>query len=144
MHPYLMSLTGGVLIGLATWLLLFTLGRVAGISGIVAGLLAPGPHAPGDRVWRLAFFAGLVLAGAVVMGWVAQPAVAPRPLWLVAVAGLLVGYGTVLGSGCTSGHGVCGLGRRSGRSLAATLVFMGLGMATVALVKALAGAGGAA
>ncbi len=136
MHPFLQSLAGGVLIGLASWLLLFTLGRVAGISGIAGGLIAPRAVPASDRGWRWAFVMGLVVAGAVMAWATGQSQVAPRPIFLLLAAGLLVGYGTVTGSGCTSGHGVCGLGRRSGRSLAATLVFMGLGMATVALANA--------
>ena len=137
MHPFLQSLAGGVLIGLSAWLLLFTLGRVAGISGIAGGLMLPYPAPQGDRGWRLAFILGLVVAGAVMAALTAQPQMAQRPVVLLVAAGLLVGYGTVTGSGCTSGHGVCGLGRRSGRSLVATLTFMALGMATVAVAKAL-------
>ena len=136
MHPFLQSLAGGVLIGLASWLLLFTLGRVAGISGIAGGLIAPRAVPASDRGWRWAFVLGLAVAGAVMAWATGQSQVAPRPIFLLLAAGLLVGYGTVTGSGCTSGHGVCGLGRRSGRSLAATLVFMGLGMATVAVANA--------
>jgi uncharacterized protein len=137
MHPFLLSLVGGLLIGLASWLLLLTLGRVAGISGIASGLMASGPLQQGERGWRWAFLAGLLLAGGVAASVIGHPATgAARPLSLLAVAGLLVGYGTVLGSGCTSGHGVCGLGRLSARSLAATLTFMGTGMLTVWLAKA--------
>ncbi len=139
MHPFLQSLVGGVLIGLAAWLLLFTLGRVAGISGIAGGLIVPYLAPPGDRGWRVAFVLGLVSTGLLMAMLTAQPQIAQRPVGLLVAAGLLVGYGTITGSGCTSGHGVCGLGRRSGRSLAATLVFMGLGMATVAVAKALIG-----
>ncbi len=136
MHPFLWSLIGGIVIGLSSWLLLFSLGRVAGISGITSGLLVP--NAPsGDHAWRWAFVLGLIGAGAAMATLTAQPQIAQRPVLLLVVAGLLVGYGTVTGSGCTSGHGVCGLGRRSVRSLAATLVFMGLGMSTVAIAKAL-------
>jgi uncharacterized protein len=139
MHPFLLSLLGGLLIGLASWLLLFTLGRVAGISGIASGLMVPAAMPRGERGWRWAFVAGLVVAGGVAVSVIGQPALAAtRPVGLLVVAGLLVGYGTVLGSGCTSGHGVCGLGRRSARSLAATLTFMGAGMVTVWLGKALA------
>ncbi len=137
MHPFLQSLLGGVLIGLASWLLLFTLGRVAGISGIAGGLIVPHAVPRSDRAWRWAFVLGLVLVGAAMAWATGQPEAAPRPILLLLAAGLLVGYGTVTGSGCTSGHGVCGLGRRSGRSLVATLVFMGLGMTTVAAAKAL-------
>ncbi|MFI5444249.1 YeeE/YedE family protein [Polaromonas sp. UC242_47] len=128
MHPYLQSLVGGLLIGLASWLLLASLGRIAGISGIVSGLLS---RDRSDVAWRWAFLAGLVLAGAATAAWLQPPATPLRPLALLLVAGLLVGFGTVLGSGCTSGHGVCGLGRRSLRSLVATLTFMGAGVATV-------------
>jgi uncharacterized protein len=138
MHPFLQSLFGGVLIGLASWLLLATLGRVAGISGIVGGLLGRERASADERNWRWAFIFGLMVAGVLAMAWSGQPAIPPLALrspWLLAAAGLLVGFGTVLGSGCTSGHGVCGLGRRSARSLVATLVFMGFGVATVALAK---------
>ncbi|WP_394791705.1 YeeE/YedE family protein [Rhodoferax sp.] len=131
MHPFLQAALGGILIGLACWLLLASLGRIAGISGIVAGLLSP---QPGERGWRWAFLAGLVGVG----GWLmhGMPA-AVAPSWgLAGVAGLLVGFGTVLGSGCTSGHGVCGLGRRSLRSLVATVVFMVCGFATVFVARA--------
>jgi uncharacterized protein len=85
----------------------------------------------GERAWRWAFVAGLVLAGAAVAALLNTPVMATRPLPLLIIAGLLVGFGTVLGSGCTSGHGVCGLGRRSVRSLVATLTFMGASVATV-------------
>lgn len=131
-HPFLQAAVGGILIGLASWLLLASLGRVAGISGIAAGALIPTPGAaPGERAWRWAFVAGLVLAGAATAALLQMPTIATRPLPLLIVAGLLVGFGTVMGSGCTSGHGVCGLGRRSVRSLVATLTFMGAGFATV-------------
>jgi uncharacterized membrane protein YedE/YeeE len=126
---------GGLLIGMASWLLLFTLGRVAGISGIASGLMSPNAMAPGERGWRWAFMAGLVVVGGIAAWTTGQPGMATRPVGLLVLAGLLVGYGTVLGSGCTSGHGVCGLGRRSARSLVATLTFMGAGMVTVWLGK---------
>lgn len=127
------------MIGLASWLLLASLGRIAGVSGIASGVLVP---ARGDTGWRVAFRIGLILAGAVTAYLLKTPLTAPRPLWLLWVGGLLVGFGTVLGSGCTSGHGVCGLGRRSGRSLVATLVFMGSGVATVFAVRLLSAAAG--
>jgi uncharacterized protein len=137
MHPFLQSLIGGVLIGVASWLLLFTLGRVAGISGIAGGLISPHAVPASDRGWRWAFLLGLV-GGGLIMATVSDlPQAAPRGPVLLVVAGLLVGYGTVMGSGCTSGHGVCGLGRRSMRSLVATLTFMGFGVATVAALKLL-------
>jgi uncharacterized protein len=131
-HPFLQAAAGGLLIGLASWLLLASLGRIAGISGIASGALVPTKGAlAGERAWRWAFVAGLVGVGAAAAALLHTPVVAARPLPLVIIAGLLVGFGTVLGSGCTSGHGVCGLGRRSVRSLVATLTFMGAGIATV-------------
>jgi uncharacterized membrane protein YedE/YeeE len=128
------SLLGGVLIGVAASALLFFDGKVAGVSGIVGGLLRPGA---GDHAWRVAFVAGLLAGGVLVR--LALPsaftiAVAEPPLLLVA-AGLLVGFGTQLGNGCTSGHGVCGLSRGSGRSLVATATFMTAGALTVLVVR---------
>lgn len=127
------ALVGGLLIGLAAAILVLCNGRIAGISGIVGGLLRP---AAGGIVWRLAFLAGLVGAPLVY----ALVAALPRPQidagWgTLVVAGLLVGLGTRYGAGCTSGHGVCGLSRLSPRSLVATLAFMGAGFATVYVVR---------
>jgi uncharacterized protein len=131
-HPFVQATLGGILIGLASWLLLAALGRVAGISGIAAGALSPSKGVTADETaWRWAFLVGLVGIGALVTAYMHVPVIASRPYTLLVIAGLLVGYGTVLGSGCTSGHGVCGLGRRSVRSLVATLVFMGAGIVTV-------------
>lgn len=112
------------------------LGRVTGISGITATALT----SPRDSLWRYAFLLGLIGGGAIFVTafGVSTANVAHGP-WLI-VAGLLVGFGTVLGSGCTSGHGVCGLGRRSLRSFVATLTFMAAGMATVAILNAIKGA----
>ena len=123
------SLSGGILIGLAAGMLVLATGRVAGISGIVGGLLAPRRAEIG---WRLAFVAGLLAAPALWL--VAGPVPAPRidaGFGVLLVAGLFVGVGTSYGSGCTSGHGVCGISRLSPRSLAATGAFMLAGMATV-------------
>lgn len=134
MNGWQAGLVGGVLIGLAAALLLWSIGRIAGISGIVNGL----PVAPaGDRGWRIAFLAGLVAAGAVALALVPDaPARAQSgPAVSLIVAGLLVGFGTRMGSGCTSGHGVCGLARLSPRSLVAVSVFMAAGFATVYLVR---------
>lgn len=122
----LAPLAGGLLIGGASLLLLATCRRVAGISGIVDGLLPP---ARGDFGWRLAFLAGLGLGGLLLTGQLPHELTASRPVILL--AGLLVGLGSRLGSGCTSGHGVCGLGRRSPRSLAAVLTFMATAFLTV-------------
>jgi uncharacterized membrane protein YedE/YeeE len=131
-HPFVQAGIGGVLIGLASWLLLASLGRVAGISGIAANALVPAKNAAqGETAWRWAFIVGLVGMGALASNYMQVPTIAARPYSLLVLAGLLVGFGTVLGSGCTSGHGVCGIGRRSVRSLLATLMFMGAGIATV-------------
>jgi uncharacterized membrane protein YedE/YeeE len=129
----LTPLLGGALIGVAALVLLFGNGRTAGVSGIVGGIVRP---VRGDVSWRVAFVVGLVLAG--VLGHALRPesvTVSPRPLALLALAGLLVGAGTRIGSGCTSGHGVCGIARGSRRSLAATLTFVATGMATVTLLR---------
>lgn len=134
LHPYIQALLGGLLIGLASWLLLASLGRVTGISGIAASALSPTKGAPAEEAaWRWAFLIGLVGMGAVTASYMHVPVIAARPYPLLVIAGLLVGCGTVLGSGCTSGHGVCGMGRRSVRSLVATLVFMSAGMATTTI-----------
>ena len=135
MHPYVLSFIGGLLVGVSVWLMLIGLGRVTGVSGIAATAIAE----PRVSLWRFAFLLGLVLGGAMFASLfqITGVSVASTP-WLIA-AGLLVGFGTVLGGGCTSGHGVCGLGRRSKRSLAATLSFMVAGMVTVAVIRALQG-----
>jgi hypothetical protein len=127
---FIAPLAGGAAIGLSASLLLLFNGRVAGTSGILGGLLAP---KAGDIAWRAAFVAGLVLGGlalSALLPGAFDPASA-RPLGLVIVAGLLVGYGTRLGSGCTSGHGVCGVSRLSRRSIVATVTFLIAGMITV-------------
>ena len=129
---WLGGLGGGILLGLAATLALALDGRIAGISGILGGLVT----AAGDRPWRLAFLLGLPAGAglqALVAGGLPQQ-ISASPLLLV-VAGLLVGAGTRLGSGCTSGHGICGLARRSRRSVAATAVFMAVAMATVFVVR---------
>ena len=123
------------MIGLAATLLLWTHGRIAGVSGIAGALV--GAHAPADRGWRASFLIGLVAAGVAyqtVAGPVFEPSIS-RSLPVVIAAGLLVGYGTRVGHGCTSGHGVCGLARRSSRSLIATVTFIVTGVITVWLVR---------
>ena len=137
MTGWLFALLGGVLIGLAATLLLWSLGRIAGISGIVNGL---GSAARGDRAWRIAFLIGMMGAGAIVLQFVpAPPRMQTGATPLLLVAGVLVGFGTRMGNGCTSGHGVCGLGRLSWRSLAAVVTFMGSGIATVYVMRHLIG-----
>ena len=136
MNAYLMPLTGGVLLGLSAMWLLLSSGRIAGISGIVWGSLA-GP----ERVWRALFLLGLLVGGLVTHNVIGQPvpAESTAALWLIAASGLLVGLGTRMGDGCTSGHGVCGLGRRSPRSLVATLTLMTLGIVTVFVMQSMLG-----
>jgi uncharacterized membrane protein YedE/YeeE len=132
------SLAGGALIGLAAALLILGSGRIAGISGIMGGLFRP---AAGDTGWRIAFVVGLLAAPLVWGLFAALPAVqSDADSATLVIAGLLVGVGTRYGSGCTSGHGVCGLSRLSPRSLVATLAFMGAGFVTVHVVRHLAGA----
>ncbi len=130
--PLLASLTGGLLIGAAALGLLALSGRIAGISGIVGGLLPP---SRGDLGWRLAFLAGLLGGGLLIQALVGLPGAAPSSRGVLIAGGLLVGFGTRLGNGCTSGHGVCGLGRGSPRSLAAVLTFMGVAFLTVFLTR---------
>jgi uncharacterized membrane protein YedE/YeeE len=130
----LSGLLSGALIGLAAAALMLLTGRLAGVSGILGGLLTSHPN---DRAWRIAFVAGLIAAplGAALAGApLPRPAVATN-LALVASAGLLVGFGTRMGNGCTSGHGVCGFARLSARSIVATAVFMVAAVVTVAIVR---------
>jgi len=131
------SLIGGLLIGAAGVWLLAANGRIAGVSGILHGLFA---QPPGDRAWRTAFIAGLIAAG-VAWHLFAGPAPVRENFGLgwAAFAGLLVGFGTRVGGGCTSGHGVCGLGRFSLRSLVAVAVFMATGIAAAVITRHLLG-----
>ncbi|RZT11103.1 hypothetical protein SAMN05216319_0420 [Duganella sp. CF402] len=127
------SLAGGLLIGLAAALFVIFNGRIAGISGIIGGLIKP---QRGDIGWRVAFVAGLIIAPLIYALFLKLPEVqveADTPTLII--AGLIVGLGTRYGSGCTSGHGVCGISRLSPRSLVATAVFMAAGFATVFLVR---------
>jgi uncharacterized membrane protein YedE/YeeE len=112
---------GGLLIGLAVALMLLLNGRVAGISGIVGGLLT---LRAGDKIWRAAFVAGLVLSALAYVSTADVPVAVVAPLPVVVAGGLLVGFGARLGSGCTSGHGLCGMARLSRRSVAATATFL--------------------
>lgn len=132
------ALAGGLLIGAAAALLLLLKGRIAGISGIIGGLLHP---SPGDASWRALFLIGMMAAplGVLLLTGRLPQIHSLTSDRTVVVAGLLVGFGTRLGSGCTSGHGVCGLARRSKRSLAATLTFIGSGVLTVWVTRHLLG-----
>ncbi len=135
MHPFIAALVGGALIGLSAAFLMLVLGRIAGISGIVGGILPPSPAT--DWAWRAAFLVGLVAAPFLVAPFLGtMPIGAPvvgRPA--LVIAGLLVGVGTALGGGCTSGHGICGLARLSVRSIAAVATFMLVAAATVFIVR---------
>ncbi len=134
--PYA-SLAGGALIGVAAAMFVLLNGRIAGISGVVGGLFKP---AKGDVGWRIAFIVGLLIAPAIYALLAALPSPRIEAEWIALVsAGLLVGVGTRYGSGCTSGHGVCGLSRLSPRSLAATATFIGAGFATVFAMRHLLG-----
>ena len=133
------AIMGGALIGFSASLLWIANGRIAGISGIVGGVLAP---VHGDVAWRGMFLVGLIAAPLLyrAAGGVLPNLATPAPLIAVIAAGLLVGFGTRLGSGCTSGHGVCGLGRGSPRSLAATGTFIAIAVLTVLVARHLVGA----
>jgi uncharacterized membrane protein YedE/YeeE len=131
-------LIGGVLIGISASMLLLLKGRVFGVSGIVNGVLAP---KKGDTAWRVAALAGLFAAGLIFL-FVAPEMLVGKTSDSVAryvIAGLLVGFGTQLGSGCTSGHGVCGISRMSPRSIVSTLTFIGVGILIVAIIRSVGG-----
>ena len=128
-----MSLAGGIVLGLASAMFILFNGRVLGISGIVGGLLRPKTR---DIVWRLSFLLGMLVAPSLYVAFIGPMQASIDARWaMVIVAGLLVGIGTRYGSGCTSGHGVCGLSRMSPRSLVATLSFMAAGFLTVFLLR---------
>ena len=135
---FTMALIGGALIGVATVIMLVFNGRVTGISGITNGAVFGEKE---DRPWRWAFILGLLVGGALML------AIRPelfavgesKPLWMIALAGLLVGYGTIMGSGCTSGHAVCGISRLSPRSVVSTVIFMAFGFATASLMQLVLG-----
>ena len=143
-HPWVAALAGGVLIGVAVSLLLVANGRIAGISGIAGGLVqgwwradATGQQARRELPWRALFLLGLI-AGGGVGAWLIGAPVVERPgasAGLLAFAGVLVGYGTALGGGCTSGHGVCGLARLSRRSFVATAIFLGTAIVTTYVAR---------
>ena len=135
MHPYVLALIGGGLIGASAVMLMALTGRIAGISGIVGGLLPPKPA--DDRTWRIAFILGLVLAPTALTlltgdNRIGVPTIGPV---LLVASGLIVGVGAALGSGCTSGHGICGVSRLSTRSIAAVITFVATAMVTVFVVR---------
>ena len=141
MHHFtpIASLIGGILIGLSGAAMLLMNGKVAGISGIFAGLLSP---VKGDTLWKLCFVVGLLTGGLIlrILVPVAYDFGIVRPYGMLVVAGLLVGFGTRLGNGCTSGHGVCGISRLSPRSMVATATFIATGALVVYLVNHVIGA----
>lgn len=127
-NDFLMASAGGALIGLSAVLLLALNGRIAGISGIVNGVFT---RSLAEALWRVAFIAG-ILGGGLLFQSISQESLILRtdyPLWMTISGGLLVGFGTRMGSGCTSGHGICGISRLSPRSIVATAVFVAVGMA---------------
>ena len=132
------GLVGGVLIALGLAVILIGSGRIAGLSGIAAGLISPVTGA--DRAWRASFLVGALAVGAIfeVVSPSTYDAVAPHRMWVVAFSGLLVGVGTRLSNGCTSGHGLCGIARLSKRSILATMTFFAVGVVTATLVGRLA------
>lgn len=128
------AFSGGLLIGLSATLLLLLNGRIAGISGMLGGLLTSNGL---ERWWRLVFMLGIIV-GAFVFNLIWPGSYQPRvsfPIWLLALAGLLVGFGTRMGNGCTSGHAICGIARLSVRSIVATITFMASGFITVYLIR---------
>lgn len=133
MHPLVLASIGGVIIGISAFILLWFNGRIAGISGILEGVF----DRTSERGWRLAFLAGMLIGGGILLALNPElfgQAERRSPL-AIAAAGLLVGFGTRLGSGCTSGHGICGMPRMSVRSLVAVVTFMVTGAATVFVVE---------
>lgn len=133
MIHWFLPLLGGVLIGLSATMLLLLNGRIAGISGIVNGLMRR--QAAGEWAWRGAFVLGLLVAGGITITLMGADTPSPVSVPMLIIAGLLVGFGTRLGNGCTSGHGVCGLGRLSMRSLAAVVTFTLVAIVTVWIVR---------
>jgi uncharacterized membrane protein YedE/YeeE len=136
----LMSFAGGVLIGLSAVLLMFFQGRIMGATGILSGLITGG--VPGDKIWRAAMVVGMIAGPLLVLGLAGQmPAVeVPISLPMILIGGFIVGIGVTFGSGCTSGHGVCGLARLSPRSFVATLTFMVVAFVTVYVLRHVIGA----
>ena len=133
MFAYTTPLVGGLLIGATAVALMYLLGRIAGVAGIIWGAVSAQP----DNPWRWLFIVGLVIGPLLyhLLAGAPNPAPSTLPWWQAVAGGLLVGFGVKMGSGCTSGHGVCGIGRLSPRSLAATVTFMATGIMTVYLIR---------
>ena len=142
MNTVYLPLLGGVMIGLASAIMMVWNGRIAGISGIVDGVISPlASRKSGDFGWKAWFLVGMLVMGGVLLIVRPEsfPSAMPRSTGAIVVAGLLVGFGTRLGSGCTSGHGVCGMSRFSPRSIVATLTFIAVGMLVVAGIRHMLG-----
>jgi len=134
MHPFVLALIGGGLVGLAAVMMMGLKGRIAGVSGILSGVFT---DSSGERMWRILFVLGIAIGGAIP-ALMSDSFVPPAPdtsALLVIIGGLAVGVGTGLGSGCTSGHGICGISRLSPRSMVATCTFMAAGFICVFLLK---------
>lgn len=132
MHPFMMAFLGGALLGLAVMGYLYVHGRIAGISGLIAQVLNPATIFKTPAVW---FLSGLILVPFIYKQLTTPTIQLDANPWMMIVAGLLVGFGTRLGSGCTSGHGICGISRLSKRSIVATLTFMLAGVVTVYMIR---------
>ena len=139
-HPFVAAAIGGVLIGISAVMLMALSGRIAGISGIIGGLLPPKPAT--DRSWRLAFLLGLVAAPEILRVTTGDNHIGPPTVGIATLilAGLLVGAGTALGGGCTSGHGICGISRLSPRSIVAVATFMVTAIVTLFVIRHVLGA----
>ncbi len=134
MHPFILALIGGGLVGLAAVMMMALKGRIAGVSGILTGSLT---ESGAERIWRILFIAGVIVGGAlpVFLSSDFKPPIPQSGILLTILGGLAVGIGTGLGSGCTSGHGICGIARLSQRSIIATCTFMAAGFIGVYLLK---------
>ena len=137
MHPFMMAFLGGALLGLAVVGYLYVHGRIAGISGLIAQVLNPATIFKTPAIW---FLSGLILVPFIYKPLTPPTIQLDANPWMMIVAGLLVGFGTRLGSGCTSGHGICGISRLSKRSIVATLTFMLAGVVTVYMIRHVIGA----
>ena len=140
MQDYLMALIGGAMIGLSATIMLLFNGRITGISGIINGSLASVKNSGDEKTWRWFFLAGLLLGGYAISELLKIPKIPfTESDWLISLGGFFVGLGTLIGSGCTSGHGVCGISRLSTRSIVATVHFIFWGVVTVYIINHILG-----
>ncbi|RLA47348.1 MAG: YeeE/YedE family protein [Gammaproteobacteria bacterium] len=138
MHPFIYATIGGALLGIAAVMMMGLKGRIAGVSGILTGTLT---ESGSERLWRVLFIVGIVIGGAIpaLLSTDFRPPAPEAGTLLIIVGGLLVGLGTGLGSGCTTGHGICGIARLSPRSVVATCIFMGAAFLSVYLLRHILG-----